>query len=265
LKILPYFRGCWLLYCRFFSLWRKNWRQIKIEVILDDKLIFSVIFDLSNPTEFNMVRQERFDLGSALTIWSLLERDDLFIDVGANFGYFSRIAKDKISPDGKVVAIEPNKAAFNLLMRGNTANMEVINKVVGQKSGEKFHIHKPFYRQTTGSRFLLDPNGEIESISLSDVYLNLNRPKVKLIKIDTEGAELPVLEGAQEIFKSEKPFVIAEVSDYSKHFHYRSNDVYEFMKRLGYIYFYSISDKDVSMTAITEPIEGQILFSPIKL
>jgi hypothetical protein len=37
----------------------------------------------------------------------LLEPGDIFVDVGANIGYLSAVAADRVGPSGRVVAFEP--------------------------------------------------------------------------------------------------------------------------------------------------------------
>ena len=46
-----------------------------------------------------------------------LQPGAVFLDVGANLGYFSLLAADRVGPAGKVVAIEPDPANFLLLQR----------------------------------------------------------------------------------------------------------------------------------------------------
>ena len=261
LKFLPYFRGCWLLYAPIFSFISDKDRLIELLVSSHSKIIFKALFDPSDPYQLNMVKNKCFDLGTAMTIWSLLKPDDIFFDIGANCGYLSDIGSQKIGIDGRVIAIEPNPLAFKILTMRGVENITAINKVASQNSKGAFRMHRPFYRQTSGSRFLEDSHGKIKSVSLDDLYKESRKSRVALIKIDTEGAELFVLKGAEQILKEQHPFVIAEVSNYSKHFGYKMDDIYDYMKLFGYRYFYSIHDDTNSISFLEKQEEGQVLFS----
>ncbi|HEY6361439.1 MAG TPA: FkbM family methyltransferase, partial [Vicinamibacterales bacterium] len=60
----------------------------------------------------------------AMTRWAraLLRPGGRFVDAGANVGYFSLIAADRVGPEGRVFAVEPNPAAFAALQAHLAAN-----------------------------------------------------------------------------------------------------------------------------------------------
>lgn len=265
LKWVPVFKGYWLVWAPVFSFFSKSSRTVSVEVSANKKTLFSTSFDLSNPPELNMVKKQRYDLGTALTIWSLLEPGDIFFDVGANFGYLTKIAAARVGERGTVVCIEPNPDAYKRATTSLPGNVLPFNRVAGANSSDWYRIDKPFYRQTTGSRFIKQPTGDLQSISVDEIYTHLGNQKVKLIKIDTEGSELFVLRGAQQLLKIQQPLVILEVVGLSEHFDYQSTAVYDFMRQFGYRYFYAISDDTNSIMALEKPQEGQILFSTVSL
>ncbi len=264
LNSMPYFPGCWLFYTFIFSQFPKKMRQVTVGVASQGKLIFSSIFDLENPPEFTMIKRNRFDLGTALVIHSLLSPGDTFFDIGANFGFFSGIASGKVGEIGTVISVEPSSAYKNLEKR-KKENMKLWNTVAGETSDKFFRIQKPFYRQTTGSQFLLSPTGTVKSTTLDDIYHSLPKSKITLIKIDTEGAELFVLRGADHLLRDMQPLVIAEVFGHSTHFGYESEAIYKYMESFGYHFFYSISDDEISIEESMRGANGQILFSTRKL
>ena len=258
---MAYFKGSWLFYSPLLSIFSGRECLVEVRNSLSDELLFKVKLDPRDPSQLYMIMNNRFDLGTAMTIWSLLEKGDTFIDVGANFGYLSYIGAAKVGEEGRVVAIEPNPTALKLLKEIPQKNLQIIGKVAGRNSTDRFIMHQPFYRQTTSSQFEPDPAGEMESMRLDDIYATLQKKSIKLIKIDTEGAEIFVLEGAEQILREEHPLVIAEIFGHSKHFGYQSLAIYDYMKKFGYDHFYTISDDTNSVTLLAEPTEGQILFS----
>src|SRR5262245_45118260 len=52
---------------------------------------------------------------------AILRRDDLFIDVGANEGYFSVMGSSLVGPNGRVLAIEPQSRLTPIIYR----NLEI--------------------------------------------------------------------------------------------------------------------------------------------
>jgi FkbM family methyltransferase len=258
---LPYIKGFWLVYSFLWSWVPRNKRLVEISVETDQRILFCTKLDPSNPAELYMIMEDRYDLGTGMTIWSLLQSGDMFFDIGANFGYFSRIGSSKIGKKGFVISVEPNPEAFRFLSHTKESNVWAIHKAAGSNSTNRYKMHQPFYRQTTGSRFDLHADGEMGSVCLDDIHRMLGYPKVPLVKIDTEGAELFVLKGAEEFLRKEQPFVIAEVFGHGQHFDHSTHEIYEYMKKLGYSFYYSIDDDTPSVVKLDKPGEGQILFS----
>ena len=52
----------------------------------------------------------------------LLEEGDVFVDVGANLGYFTLIASDAVGKTGRVFAFEPEPNNFSLLQKNVEVN-----------------------------------------------------------------------------------------------------------------------------------------------
>ncbi len=96
--------------------------------------------------------------------------------------------------------------------------------------------------------------------------------KVSLIKIDVEGAEYLVLEGAYETIKQHKPFIIIEFRPSRLKFLNITEDNFSLIKNIGYV-FYSIHPdgalKEIKL--INEHIQRgydeytDVLLSPVKL
>ncbi len=134
-----------------------------------------------------------------------------FIDVGAHVGSVIRGVM-KYSQPGRVIAIEaiPEKA---LKLRKNFPSVEVHDCAVGDAEGEV-----PFFIYTEASGYSsLDPeqnaeNGRFETITVMLRRLDsIVEPRnVDLIKIDVEGRELGVLNGASAIISESRPVIMFE-------------------------------------------------------
>ena len=74
--------------------------------------------------------------------------------------------------------------------------------------------------------------------SLDKVYPTLGLNGCDLIKIDVEGGELNVIQGALETIKRFRPVIFAELlRKWSAYFSYDPNEVLEILQKLNYICF----------------------------
>jgi len=70
---------------------------------------------------------------------------------------------------------------------------------------------------------------------------------VKLIKIDTEGCELKILQGATNLIKKHSPVIIAEVNNFAlEEMGTSKEEIFSYMYSLGYEWF-NLRTKDHSL------------------
>jgi|SRR3989344_1060277 len=100
-------RGDWLIYCSILKFFPKAFRQKNFNF----KEV-NFLLDLTSPPQFSIYRQKLYEPETAQKIYSLLKPGDVFIDIGANFGFFSLLACKKMKNSGLVIAIEPSPSAF---------------------------------------------------------------------------------------------------------------------------------------------------------
>jgi FkbM family methyltransferase len=166
---------------------------------------------------------------------NVLRQGDVVVDVGANIGFLTVLASVLVGPTGHVVAFEPG--ADNLerlranLGHNDCKNVTVIEKAVTSQVGEVvFYINS----DDSGGNALWDPSqfpGNVKSLAnpmpirmagttLDAEWERLRLPSPKVIKIDTEGAEQQVLEGArgllaEQLVKQKPFFVVAELHPFA--------------------------------------------------
>jgi FkbM family methyltransferase len=148
-----------------------------------------------------------------------LEADTVFIDVGANVGYYSVIAATRLR-SGRVVSIEPfEESAFALeknLRLNRSKNATVVRKIVWHKSGVKINLHIPD-DSNLGSNSILGegPMGiGVESVALDDLLFELGVQCIDILKIDVEGAEREVILGMERCFRESRPLFIVCAFDH---------------------------------------------------
>jgi FkbM family methyltransferase len=133
------------------------------------------------------------------------------VDVGANIGYYTILLADKVGKKGKVYAFEPDSTSFDILEKNIKANklenVVAIKAAAGSREG-KLELYKS--EENLGDHKLYGKGKkEIVKVIRLDDFI---KEKVDLIKIDTQGWEPEVIEGAKEIIKKWKPVMFLEYS-----------------------------------------------------
>jgi FkbM family methyltransferase len=132
--------------------------------------------------------------------WRTLETEDydVFIDIGAAWGYHTRVAANYAK---EVYSFEPHPIRYEILKRNveEFNNVFITNDMVG--TGEI----KPYMNPS--DRGMVGPKSggrtqpiDVDWITLEDLLLD-KLDKKGIIKIDVEGAELDVLESAGDLTK----------------------------------------------------------------
>ena len=140
----------------------------------------------------------------------------LFVDVGANFGWYSLLSA-RLAPKSTVIALEPSRENFALLKR-NIANNRFDNIFAINKGAGAEAIAASLYRHEHDNpgahsiRKSADGQaGETISIEPLDKILMPYPGDVHLLKIDVEGYEIDALLGATETLRRTR-FVLLEYS-----------------------------------------------------
>jgi len=135
-------------------------------------------------------------------------------DVGANVGIYSLIASLRVGVTGRVYAFEPLDRNLRYLRRhitlNNVLNCTVIEKAICNEDGTRRFSAAAW----ESSMAKLSPDGEIlvPSTTLDGcVYGEKHLRPPDILKIDVEGAELEVLEGATKALSEFHPKVFLEI------------------------------------------------------
>lgn len=143
-----------------------------------------------------------------------------FLDVGANAGYFSLLGLDLGGPRSSVHAFEPNPAMARLLERSarrRSARIRVVRSACAEEAGTAsfFLSTEPTNSGLSSLRPDVLPSSasrlEVSVVTL-DGYCSENQLRPDVIKIDVEGQEEKVLEGARTLLSAGVPrYVICEL------------------------------------------------------
>ena len=150
---------------------------------------------------------------------SILKPGDVFVDVGANIGYFSIVAASAVGPKGRVHSFEPDPKNFELL--GLNRRLNGLDHIVCHRLALADQPRKTLlYRSTVnrGSHSLRPGPDLTDGIEVSVTTLGraLHRETtpIRLIKIDVQGTDLWVLKGVGRLLdgRSAKPMIVLEFS-----------------------------------------------------
>ena len=141
----------------------------------------------------------------AITSWisKQLSPGDTFVDIGANFGYYTLMMSHRVSTEGRVVAVEPSGQSFSWLSancaKNGLTNVSLVRAAVAEsgKSEVLLSAYGPSNSGATHGRANGDSGPETERVATISVGELLSRENIvgrpRVIKIDIEGMELPIL------------------------------------------------------------------------
>ncbi len=154
---------------------------------------------------------------------ALPDRDEGFWDVGANIGYFSWLCAS-VRPGFEIVSFEPDQKNLECLRRTTgrwcLPNHTIVPCAVAEKTGEATFFSDPLSGATgtleasaktfNAFHYQADAKGiTVETISLDD-FLGTHPAVPAVVKIDVEGAELRVLQGARDLIARHHPILFFE-------------------------------------------------------
>lgn len=147
----------------------------------------------------------------------LLRPGDAALDVGANFGVFTLSMARSVGPDGRVVAVEPAWATRTFLeesvRRNAMSHVVVLPYALSNAAGSAtfFNAASP---ELSGLRGADVQGGAPEVVALrtlDEVTADFREPRISFMKLDAEGEEVRILEGASRFLDLHDPLVMTEL------------------------------------------------------
>ncbi len=149
-----------------------------------------------------------------------LQPNDIFYDIGANYGFYSILAEEIITT-GQIHTFEPNPDVFKYLQKNCDTNITSLNNVALNQTNTRSKFYIPFKKDLSQSGYasitkpnLKAPSSHYKKVTVSsitlDYYCKNNKPPT-IIKLDVEGSELLVLNGGEKTIKNNNPLIIMEV------------------------------------------------------
>ena len=197
-------------------------------------------------------------------ILHVLRTDDLFIDIGSNIGCYTILASAVKGARG--YCFEPVPSTFarlneNLRLNNITDRVKAFNLGIAEKDDMlAFTTDK----NTTN---LVVSNGKSNSNNIVLVKVDtLDRILIDesptLLKIDVEGYETKVLEGAINILKKQSlNSVIIRLKGHGARYGYDERDIFKTMKTFGFSsYLYNPFQRELQLSDNVNPLTGNAIF-----
>lgn len=192
----------------------------------------TMAFDPDIPVHHSMLVQLQntgaYEPGTQMFLARALRSGDTFVDIGAHIGYFSTMAAAFVGESGAVLAVEPTDENYAWLERNasfvTSPRIQTIKSVISNIDGEvTFHLNK----DNDGGHALWEPRLHPHNVKTKAAPESVTAPSktlatlldqfgcshIRLMKIDTEGAEPMILRsGADFLCAGAVDFIIAEVN-----------------------------------------------------
>lgn len=178
-------------------------------------------------------------------LFDYLDTNDLFVDIGANIGAYTILAASKRS---KVIAVEPIPSSYeilkkNILLNDFSNTVDIYNIAISDKDENlKFSNNLDALNHV-----LINGEKYTDIINIPAVKLDqiLNGQIPKFIKIDVEGYESKVIDGAENIFShNDLKCIIIELIGGGKNYGFDEDALHKKLLNYGFsTYTYTPSTK----------------------
>lgn len=222
--------------------------------------------DLSEGIDLYIYIFGTFEPSTQKRIRTLVKPGDVVFDVGANIGAHTLLLSQLVGATGKVFAFEPTDYAFNKLRDNLNLNRNLANRVqveqafLCRSSDEKppAQIYSSWPLNDQGGNHPLHQGiakdtSNAQAFSIDDYIHKNSLGKVDLIKLDVDGYECDVLNGAANTLKNLRPKVIIEIAPYVLQEHGHSvDDLLSIFERYGYQLFDEKNFRPISAAQLKE-------------
>lgn len=205
-----------------------------------------------------------------------LSEGDFAIDIGSNIGLMTTEMAIVNGKEGLTLAFDPNPYVYevlseNIKLNPDKTNMLAHNVAITEKEDEFYYNSSEASFGNGGLSLTNESKHGKYSLSTKVKGVNLETllkkeyadyiPKLKLIKIDTEGYDKEVVKSISSLLKQYKPAIISEVYEHNND--EEKYEQFEVLKSLGYsIYYFSDfkSNADIVEIKVKEDMVKDIPF-----
>ncbi len=215
------------------------------------------------------LHKKEFLLGQVL---KYIKNDSVVVDIGANKGLYS----SAFAENGKIVyAFEVSDPVLVQLMKTakKFKNIKIVKKAADDKSvNSSFYIDENRFSNSGLVKQVSGPIKKVECVRLDD-YFSKKNIEINFVKIDTEGTELNVLKGMENLLEKFKPYIMIEC--WGNQSAYNHSEIFSFFSERNYSCYtnirgcgmVNINNEDTFLKVsksnkVAQITDGDFFFSP---
>jgi FkbM family methyltransferase len=176
-----------------------------------------------------IAREKYYEPYVTREVCRILKYGSVFLDIGANIGYFSLLAASIVGDKGKVISIEPNPDNCELLklsIKENGFNNITVHRNAAAEAKQTFLLEiggsngvvKPPLSQHIDNNVARPSDQDVamrghgyfmvQAVVVDEILNDIDR--VDVIKMDIEGAEARALQGMLATIQRHRPVIFTE-------------------------------------------------------
>lgn len=204
--------------------------------------------DLNEGLDFSIYLLGAFEPGTRKTLQKLVKPGDAVFDIGANIGAHTLTLAQCVGPSGRVYAFEPADFAFEKLRRNLALNPDLQARTLPaqlllaatptERPQQEIYASWPLERVDSVHPKLRGRlvSARLAAVNTLDAFVTRQAiRRLDLIKIDVDGHELPVLQGAVDTLRRFRPVLVMEMSPYiHAEFQHNFAEFVDLLKNVGY-------------------------------
>jgi FkbM family methyltransferase len=194
-------------------------------------------------TPYTLLDFGNYELDETNFLKSVFTDGDVFLDIGANLGWYSLVL-GRNCPSSRIFAFEPIPSTVEVMEKNirlnQLDNIQAVCMGVFNKVDELDFLFAPDVSGATSLKLTGQDRGRtsIQNVACQtttiDIFCATHHIAPSLLKIDVEGAELMVVEGAEKTLNGTPIILVELLRKWSKAFGYHPNDVFALLGRYGY-------------------------------
>lgn len=183
----------------------------------------------------------------------ILREGDVVIDAGANIGTFSLKAATLVKDSGQVFAFEAHPATVCILRRNiklnKSRNINITGKALGDRDG--FVSFSTEAYDDVNHVVSGEENGfKVPVSKLDDIKEIKNLKKIRCVKIDVEGYELPLLQGAEQTISKAEYVLFEAYAPNCKRFGYTLDELFAWFISRGYVFVDPVTGEKLDILSV---------------
>lgn len=219
-SLIPYHRGVWRHLLR---------PAVEVHPALFGKYRFEMDLSRGLVQKIYFLRPTDYEADTLRTFRAYVRPGMTVLDIGANAGFLTLLLADLVGPTGRVFCFEPCPETYKLLEKNIRANdlkyVRTFPVALSNRNGTAVLTRNP---RNDGANTLGDLSAsadlagwdveqlkvQVPTLTLDDFLEEQDVERVDFVKIDVEGAETMVFEGARRLLsRPDAPAIVCEVAD----------------------------------------------------